>query len=639
MCGIAGFIRVDGAPAEERHARAMAGVLRHRGPDGDGFFIDGPAALGHRRLAIIDPEGGQQPVSNEDGTLWITYNGELYNFPELKRELEALGHRFRTHCDTEVVVHAYEEWGERCLDRLRGMFAFAIRDVRRKQLFLARDRFGIKPLYVLRQRGIVAFASELEAFQVLPEYAPTIDMQAVDLYLQFQYIPAPFTIFREVRKLPPAHWMRIEDDGRIEGPQRYWNLEFHADESLSEQEWVERLDAALRETVTAHLISDVPFGAFLSGGVDSSTVVGYMSEVLREPVKTFSIGFDESVYDETSYARQAARRFGTDHYEEIVRPDAMAILPELVRHYGEPMADSSAIPTWYVSRLAARHVKMVLSGDGGDELFAGYTSYPYLLWSQRKPAALHKRLRHAVAGAARRAGLRRPNASPEDVWFDNTTYFNEPMRSRLWRPELRNLMPGTRAWFDEQFRLAPSDDLLARFQYVDVNGYLTSILAKVDIASMCHSLEVRVPLIDQRFTDVITRIPARLKLRPPGNGGLLPEDTPLDSFAGKYILKKNGERFFPPEFLNRRKRGFDVPIRNWLSRDAKDETRERLLGSQRLSDLFAPELIDEMSRSEGSRASHAWRLWALLFLDEWLAQHDARHESARQSSSHEVLAG
>ncbi|MCU1349572.1 MAG: asparagine synthase (glutamine-hydrolyzing), partial [Acidobacteria bacterium] len=501
-----------------------------------------------------------------------------------------------------------------------------------RQLFLARDRFGIKPLYVMQQGGIVAFASELQAFEALPELDPTTDLQAVDLYLQFQYIPAPFTIFREVRKLPPAHWMRIADDGRIEGPQRYWNLEFHADETLSEEEWVERLDAALRESVTAHLISDVPFGAFLSGGVDSSTVVAYMSEVLREPVKTFSIGFEEGEYDETSYARDVARRFGTDHHEEVVRPDALAILPELVRHYGEPMADSSAIPTWYVSRLASRHVKMVLSGDGGDELFAGYTSYPYLLWSQRKPAALHKRLRHAVAGAARRAGLRPPVPSAEDFWFGNTTYYSEELRARLWRAEHRSLMPATRAWFDGQFRLAPKDDLLARFQYIDVNGYLTSILAKVDVASMCHSLEVRVPLIDPLFTDVITRIPAKLKVKRPGDAGPLRDDTPLDAMTGKYLLKKNAERFFSPEFLNRRKRGFDVPIRNWLSRGAHDETRERLRGSSRLGELFAPELIDEMLESEQSRAAHGWRLWALLFLDEWLAQHDSSRREARSAA-------
>ena len=569
-------------------------------------------------------------MSNEDRSLWITYNGELYNFPELKRELESLGHRFRTHCDTEVLVHLYEEEGEGFLHALRGMFAIAIWDAREQRLLLARDRFGIKPLYVLQQGGVVAFASELQAFDVLPEFEPTTDLQAVDLYLQFQYIPAPFTIFREVRKLPPAHWMRIADDGRIEGPQRYWNLEFHADESLGESEWIERLDGALRESVTAHLISDVPFGAFLSGGVDSSTVVAYMSEVLREPVKTFSIGFDESEYDETAHARDVARRFGTDHHEEIVRPDALGILPELVRHYGEPMADSSAIPTWYVSRLASRHVKMVLSGDGGDELFAGYTSYPYLLWSQRKPAALHKRLRHAVAGAARRAKLLARNESPEDFWFGNTTYYNEPLRTRLWRPEFRSLTPATRAWYDGQFRLAPADDLLARFQYIDVNGYLTSILAKVDVASMCHSLEVRVPLIDHVFTDVITRIPARLKVHRPGDGPLR-DDTPLEAMTGKYLLKKTAERFFPAEFLNRRKRGFDVPIRNWLSRGAHDETRERLLGSQRLEELFAPELMEEMLATEETRSAHGWRIWALLFLDEWLAQHAAsRREALRR---------
>jgi asparagine synthase (glutamine-hydrolysing) len=629
MCGIAGFLRLDGSAADARDATAMADRLRHRGPDGGGNYTSGPVALGHRRLAIIDPLGGEQPVSNEDGTFWITYNGELYNFPELRRELEAKGHTFRTHCDTEAVVHAYEEWGERCLERLRGMFAFAVWDAKKRELFVARDRFGIKPLCYYIDRGVFAFASELQAFDALPDYEPTLELQAIDLYLQFQYIPAPYTIFREVRKLPPAHWLRVSANGRVEGPQRYWNLEFHADESLSEEEWVERLDAALRESVKAHLVSDVPFGAFLSGGVDSSTVVAYMSEILREPVKTFSIGYDEGEYDETSYARQVARQFGTDHHEEIVKPDSMSVLPQLVRHLGEPMADSSAIPTYYVSQLAARHVKMVLSGDGGDELFAGYTSYPYLLWSQRKPAAFAKRLRHAVGGAVRRAGLRPALASPDDVWYGNTSYFNETMRERLWRPEFRSLMPQTRQWFDAQFRLAPVDDLVARFQYLDVNSYLTyDILPKVDIASMCHSLEVRVPLIDHVFTDLITRIPAQLKVKSPAAGALR-DDVPLDALTGKYLLKKNGERFFSHEFLNRKKRGFDVPIKDWIAESARDETRDRLLSSPLLHELFAGAAVDEMLRSHGRGADHGWRLWALLVLDEWLTQNRAGRRDER----------
>ena len=621
-------MRIDGRPADERIARAMSDRLRHRGPDGDGTYIDGPAALAHRRLAIIDPEGGAQPESNEDGSLWITYNGELYNFIALKNELEAKGHRFRTHCDTEVVVHAYEEWREGCLDRMRGMFAFAIWDRRDQSLFLARDRFGIKPLVWFRQNGVFGFASELQAFDVLNEYDPSIDMQSVDLYLQFQFIPAPFTIFREARKLPPAHWMRVRPNGEIEGPHRYWNLRFEPDESLDERAWLERLDAALRESVTAHLVSDVPFGAFLSGGVDSSTVVAYMSEVLRQPVRTFSIGFEEREYDETRFARDVAKRFGTEHHEEIVRPDALGILPELVRHHGEPMADSSAIPTYYVSRLASQHVKMVLSGDGGDELFAGYTSYPYLLWSQRKPAVLSRRLKHRIGDVARRAGLRSQLPSPEEVWYGNTAYFTASMRERLWRPEFHSMIRATRAWFDEQFRFAPADDLCARFQYIDVNNYLTyAILAKVDIASMCHSLEVRVPLIDHLFTDVIARIPARFKVKW-ASAGPLTDDVPLESAIGKYILKKNAERFFAPEMLYRRKQGFDVPIRRWLGHLRREETRERLAQSPELREWFVPESIDAMLGDAGEAATHGWRLWALLFLDEWLAQYRASRKEA-----------
>lgn len=622
MCGIAGFLRTDGGLAEAVAAESMADRLRHRGPDGGGVYAAGPAAISHRRLAIIDPAGGQQPVSNEDGSLWITYNGEIYNFAEIRHDLEARGHRFRTHCDTEVVVHAYEEWREECLARFRGMFAFAIWDARDRSLFLARDRFGIKPLYFYSGPGIHAFASELQAFDALADYRPTTDLQAIDLYLHLQYIPAPFTIFREVRKLPQAHWMRVTAAGSVEGPRRYWNLEFAPDETRSEGAWIEELDASLRETVASHLVSDVPFGAFLSGGIDSSTVVGYMSGILGQAVRTFAIGYEEVEYDETSYARQAAARFGTQHHEEIVRPDALAILPQLVQHYGEPLADSSAIPTWYVSRLAARHVKMVLSGDGGDELFAGYSSYPYLLWSQRKPAAWSGRLRHRIAALGRRSGALRPLASPEDVWYSNTAYFSEEARRALWRSEHHDLLPRTRQWFDSQFTLAPVDDLCSRFQYVDVNSYLAhDILAKVDVASMCHSLEVRVPLIDHVFASTVARIPSRFKVKWSGTGPLR-DDTPLESLVGKYLLKRNAERFFSAEFVHRPKRGFDVPIRPWLAGAVRGELTARLLGSSRLSELFDRTAIERMLTSSGTIAGHGWRLWALLVLDEWFSQRD-----------------
>jgi asparagine synthase (glutamine-hydrolysing) len=639
MCGIAGLVRFDGAIADGAEVTAMSDRIRHRGPDGDGTWVDGSAAIGHRRLAIIDPTGGQQPVANEDGSLWIVYNGELYNFRELRAELEACGHRFRTRCDTEVVVHAYQEWRERCLDRMRGMFAFAIWDRRDRSLFLARDRFGIKPLVYVQQDHRFAFGSELQQFDALSEYDPSVDLQAVDLYLQFQYIPAPFTIYRQARKLPAAHWMRVHESGRVDGPHRYWNLELTPDENVAEGEWIERLDAALRETVTAHLVSDVPFGAFLSGGVDSSTVVAYMSEVLQQPVKTFSIGYEESEYDETRYAREVASRFVTEHHEEIVRPDALGILPELVRHYGEPMADSSAIPTWYVSRLASQHVKMVLSGDGGDELFAGYTSYPYLLWSQRKPAAVRGRIKHALAEAGRRAGWYPERPSPEQVWYDNTSYFSETMRATLWRQELRAMLPRTRDWYDAQFRLAPENDLCARFQYIDVNGYLANdILPKVDIASMCHSLEVRVPLIDHVFTEVVARIPTRLKVKWASSDGVLRDDVSLDSAVGKYILKRNAERFFPTEFLHRPKRGFDVPIRRWLGDLAHGDTRDRLLGSAALREMFEPQHIEGMLIDSAAAARNGWRLWALLFLDEWLSQHRCFRQNARSAPSREANA-
>jgi len=618
MCGVAGILFTDGRVVDRDELKAFTNRLVHRGPDASGVFCDGQVGLGHRRLSIIDLEDGKQPMSNEDGKLCVTYNGEIYNYKELTVILKEKGHRFKTHSDTEVLVHAYEEWGEGCLEHLRGMFAFAIWDKPKRRLFLARDRFGLKPLYYYQQNGMFAFASEMQAFKALRGYTPSIDLQSIDMYLQFQYIPAPNSIFKEVRKLPPAHYMFIEQDGNMAGPTQYWDVEFKPDDTLDEAEWLERMDAALSETVERHLVSDVDFGAFLSGGVDSSTIVAYMSQIMDQPVKTFTIGSGHKGYDESSHARKVSELLSTEHYEQQVQPDAMEVLPELVRHYGEPFADSSALATWYVSRLASQQVKMVLSGDGGDELFAGYHSYPSVLWHHRKPDGFLPRVRHQAANIARKTGLYPSIPSAQDNIYQRMAYFDTSQRKELWNEQYHSLIRITRSFFDSAFLHKEQPDLLSQIQYYDIKNYIAyDNLTKVDVASMCHGLEVRVPMLDQQFWELARTVPLGMKLKKkPGFDVIAP-----DSVICKYILKKNGERFFSPDFMQRPKQGFEIPLRPWFAGPLRGMLKERLLSSgSQLGDYFDLDYIDNLISDHSEKNDHAWRLWALLVLDEWLRQ-------------------
>lgn len=627
MCGIAGILRTDGTVAAKDAVCLMTKQLQHRGPDGEGVFVDGPAGLGHRRLAIIDPDGGAQPLSNEDGRVHVTYNGEIYNYRDLRTQLKGHGHNFRTSSDTEVLVHAWEQWGTDCVQHLRGMFAFAIWDARKQQLFLARDRVGIKPLLYSWQHGYLAFASELQALTALPDFAATIDRQAIDQYLHYQYIPAPLSIYQEVRKLEPGHSLLIDTRKNDQPePLRYWRLNFRPDRSLNEQQWLERIDAALEETIRSHLVSDVPFGAFLSGGIDSSTVVAYMSRILKEPVKAFCIGHADKSYDERNWAAEAASVTDAEYFEEVVEPDGLNLLPDLVRHYGEPFADSSAIPTWYVSRLARRHVKMVLSGDGGDELFAGYYAYGAVLCDHRRPVTAARRLKHLVANGARRAGLWPQIASVADSKFARTGVLKTAERAELWRPELRSLVHETRLQFDTKFADVSEGELLNDLQAFDVETYIPyDNLTKVDIASMYHGLEVRVPLLDHIFMETAAQVPPELKLKPNvgnGNGRLETLQSPI-AVTGKHLLKKNAEQFFSHAFVHREKRGFEVPICNWFAGPHRDELHDRLNGTNsRMAEYFEPDAVNQLVHAAGQDKVAAWKAWSLLVLDEWIAQQD-----------------
>ncbi len=611
MCGIAGIINLNNQPVDPETLAAMTEAVRHRGPDGQGQHIDGGFGLGHRRLSIIDLTGGAQPMSNEDGQVWVIYNGEIYNYSELQKELASAGHRFKSCCDTEVIVHAYEEWGLRCVERFRGMFAFAVLDARRKELFLARDRLGIKPLVYSREPGRIAFASELQALERLPDLDLCVNLDALDQYLQLGYIPAPTTIYQNVYKLPPGHTMTVTGSGKVLGPERYWDVQFDPDEKPTEQEWLDQLDETIREAVRLRLRADVPFGAFLSGGVDSSLVVAYMAKLLQEPVRTFSIGFGELDHSELPYARQAADSWGTNHHEQVLRPNALEILPDLVRHYGEPFGDSSAVPTYYVSQLARRHVKMVLSGDGGDENFGGYFQYLVAAGYQRERRTMKASIRHAMGKAARAVGIL-PRLGPLDLWTKTVALTSPQDRRTLFRRggvSVNRVPRSLRTSIKRNGRL----NLISWFQYFDLKNYLPyDILTKVDIASMYHGLEVRVPLLDHKVVELAARIPARFKVRRTGDS----------QFEGKIIFKKLAERYYDKHFFNRKKMGFAIPLQHWFRDCPSGQLSERLLDpASRLTDLFERTALETVVNQRQEHSLYSTRLWLLLFLAEWFRQH------------------
>lgn len=619
MCGIAGIIdplRPPQRPLVER----MCSVMKHRGPDGEGFYIDGPAALGHRRLSIIDLGGGAQPISNEDGTVWLTFNGEIYNFKPLRDELAARGHVFRTKTDSEVIVHAYEEYGQGCLDKLRGMFAFAIWDSSKKELFAARDRLGKKPFYYRYSGRRLSFASELKAILQDESVPRELDPRAVADYFTYHYVPFPGTIFKGISKLPPGHCMKLSLGGGSGGDlfqiRRYWDVKYDPDHSLTEEDWVEAIRAKIEEAVRIRLVSDVPLGAFLSGGIDSSAVVAMMNRAGASPINTFSIGFREKDFSETGYARAVSERFGTTHHEMTVEPDAMELLPQLAWDFDEPFADASAIPTYYVSRMARKHVTVILSGDGGDEVFAGYRRY---LWANDMsrydlvPASM-KRLVFGAPAALMPDGMRGKGAlthlskDPFHRYAGLNTHadvgYLEGLLSDELLGELKGLeLPGY--WNIRRFYESVDGDYLARIQYSDTKTYLAEdILTKVDRASMLNSLETRAPLLDHELVELAARIPSAMKLR---------------KNETKYMLKKALSGILPEEILYRKKMGFGVPLTHWFKKDLKGYARDVLLSGQaRSRGLFNPGYIEGMLDSHARKGRDvSARIWALLFFEHW----------------------
>ncbi len=617
MCGIAGFVGETGFGLEERR-EVLGRMLRsitHRGPDEDGALVEGEAAIGMRRLSIIDLAGGHQPLSGCDPRLQIVFNGEIYNFRELKSDLEARGHRFHTNSDTEAIVHAYEEYGPACVERLRGMFGFALWDARTGSLFVARDRVGKKPLYYARtRRGALVFGSELKCLLAHPEVEREPSPEALDAYLTWGYVPDPLSVFRGVEKLPPGHHLTFKDgELKIEG---YWDFPQEEGGSLREEDYLEELRELLDEAVRVRLVADVPLGAFLSGGVDSSAVVGLMARNSERPVKTFSIGFNEDSYDELKYARIAARHFQTDHHEFVVTPDICSVVDELAWHFDEPFADSSAIPTYVVSKLAREHVKVVLSGDGGDELFAGYTRYVI----DRRRGGFERLPRFVREGLMQPAARLMPHGARgrnfiHDVAYDaleryleSVSIFTRLMKAELYTSEFRRLA-GDESRATAAFRAvaaaAPSGDALDRLLYLDSKTYLPGdILVKVDRMSMAASLEARTPLLDHKLIEFVGRIPSSLKMK---------------GLVTKHIFKTAVRDLVPAEILDREKQGFGVPIEQWINRQLRDRVRGTLTEARTLQrgvtdPAYVAVMLDEHERG---RRDHSARLWALFMLELW----------------------
>ncbi len=615
MCGIAGicYEERNQVPSQELLGR-MCDAIRHRGPDDHGYFTDGGIGLGMRRLSIIDVSGGHQPIFNEDRSCAIVYNGEIYNHRDVRAELEKRGHKYTTNSDTESILHAYEEYGVDCVKHLRGMFAIAIWDAGRSRLFLARDRFGKKPLYYVHQGRRLVFGSELKAVLACSDVPRRVSSQAVADYVAWGYVPDPLSIYEGIAKLPPAHWLTYEE-GRLR-TECYWDVSYNPDPSpRSEQHYVDRTLEILDEAVRIRLMSEVPLGAFLSGGTDSSIVVALMAKHSRERVKTFSIGFEEPEYNELPYARAVAEHLKTEHYEEVVYPDAEHDIPALVRQFDEPFADSSMIPTYYVSRSARKHVTVALSGDGGDELFAGYLRYidgASVRAASRVPAAV----RDAVLGPMARAlpagtkGIDRMRdllGTPDQQYVRQMTRgMSLSMRDVFTSEFLQQLAHDDPSYVAGPFLYnARAWDVLSRRQYLDIHTYLPGdILTKVDRASMMVSLECRAPILDHVLAEFSATIPVEMRIQ---------------GMTTKYLLKKVAERLLPKELVYRPKRGFAVPIEYWLRDAWGPHSQELILGEQALSrgvfrESFLRRILDEHRTGKRDNSS---TIWMLMMLELW----------------------
>jgi asparagine synthase (glutamine-hydrolysing) len=611
MCGIAGIVSLEGQPIHEHELRAMCAAIIHRGPDDDGFYFGTGIAMGMRRLSIIDIASGRQPVHNEDRSVWVVFNGEIYNYRELRVDLEKRGHVFYTRTDTETIAHLYEEYGKRCVDHLRGMFTFAVWDERRKQLLVARDRIGIKPLYYGQVNGRLLFASELKSILELKDVERNLNWNAVAHVFTFLSTPATESIIEGIYKLEPGYSLTVRP-GQTPVVERYWDVRFQPDYSKDEAYFISHLRELLNESVRLHMVSDVPVGAFLSGGVDSSTVVATAARLTKEPLKTFSIGFRESDYNELDYARAVAQIFHTDHHDLTLGPDSLDHLEDLAWNLDEPFGDSSCIPTYMVSKLAAQHVKVVLSGDGGDELFAGYDRY-VVEQRERRYGLLPDSVRAVMKGVSSvmpngmrgRNRLRHMSLADSERYCDACTLFRRDELQNLFQPEAFDLFSGYDPWRPKvAWMEADGGNWLSKLQQLDVNNYLPlDILTKVDRMSMAHSIETRVPLLDHKIVEFAATIPPEMHLR----GG-----------STKYVLKQAMRGILPDGIIDRKKQGFALPLTYWFRGKLGTYVRDLLLGeSARRRGFFNGPYIESLVARHEKGQNLDLQLWTLISFELW----------------------
>jgi asparagine synthase (glutamine-hydrolysing) len=615
MCGIAGIIRFDGNSFEDE-ITLMTRSIAHRGPDGEGIHIRKGVALGHRRLSIIDLETGKQPMLSNDEEIAVTFNGEIYNYPHLKKELTAMGYVFRTKSDTEILIAGYHFWGNDFVKKLRGMFAFCLVDFRKRKILLARDQFGIKPLIYRFSKKYFAFSSEISALRLINDTPPKGSIESIEHFLRFSYIPAPATIFKGIYKLLPGHSITLDFEGKIGKPEKFSQSDFGKQKENKPTNWVDETAKTLTDSVQAHLLSDVPFGVFLSGGIDSTLVAGMMSKLLSKNVNAFAIGFDEQDYNELDYAKRAADYYGINLSTHVVKDSEIEIFPDLLKHYGEPFGDSSAIPTWHVSKLARASVPMVLSGDGGDEFFAGYLSHHN--WMQKSPQEYirgqfsQKKILAGVRGMAgyARRYMKDGTLNLLEEWYPKFCYTTATTRKAFWNDAFQSLPEKENFLFEKMHKEAKNMERLDYAQYMDMNTNLPGhILTKVDIASMYHGLEVRTPLIDREVLTLASIIPQAEKYNP------------KESSPGKYNLKRLLGRDFDRDFIYRKKQGFSIPKHKWF---AKNQSGYQLLleltgnKSNLLHHFFQVKRIESllMEHTEGKR-NHADLLWLFLTLGIW----------------------
>jgi asparagine synthase (glutamine-hydrolysing) len=614
MCGIAGYINTDREhPVDSRVVEQMCTVIHHRGPDEWGFWCNGSVGIGMKRLQIIDLGGGRQPMANDDQSVQIVFNGEIYNYLELRAELQQKGYTFRTSSDTEVILRMYEACGERCVLRLRGMFAFAIWDGRNQTLFMARDRLGKKPLHYFYDSKKLVFGSEIKSLLQHPEIKTEVNRSAIIPYMGCGYVPDPETMFKGIKKLPPAHTLTWKD-GKI-SIKRYWDIQYQPNYVKTEQQWLEETESLLEEAVRIRLMSDVPLGAFLSGGIDSSLVVALMARNMSSPVKTFSIGFEEEQYNELPYARLVAQRYGTDHHEEIVRPNAEEVIPSLIRMFDEPFADSSAIPTYYVSRLARRHVTVALSGDGGDEVFGGYDRYldsRLSNYTDTIPPSLRKTLFGLPAQTLPESFpgvnmLRYLAADVDERYLIKMTKGLASIGSQVFSPDLIHEAGGSdsAAPLRNIIRKVAGLDAITRRQYLDSLTYLPGdIMTKVDRATMFVSLEARAPFLDHCLVEFSASMPVQYKV----HGRTL-----------KFALKQLARKLLPPELVDRPKMGFALPVSQWISTRWLEMSHELVLGERtRNRGNFNPIYLARiMAEHRRGRRDNSYIIWTLMMLEMW----------------------